>query len=91
FIKSFGSYKKLFPRILIEKVQDLPIKVPENIREKSLASKIIQNVKRMLTYKEHNNNEKCIIVQKEIDDLIFSLYNIKENDKQYILDSMVKN
>ncbi|MFW9824449.1 MAG: Eco57I restriction-modification methylase domain-containing protein, partial [Candidatus Thorarchaeota archaeon] len=25
FIKSFGSYKKLFPRILIEKVQDLPI------------------------------------------------------------------
>ncbi|MHA2128617.1 MAG: N-6 DNA methylase [Promethearchaeota archaeon] len=88
FIKSFGSYKKLFPRILIEKVQDFPIKIPENMREKEIASKIIQNVKKMLTYEEEHDNEKFRITQKELDDLVFRLYNINELDKQHILDYM---
>jgi hypothetical protein len=90
FIQLFGSYKKLYPRILIEKIKDLPIKVPENTREKELASEIIQNVKKMLEYEEYNNNEKSRLTQKKIDNLIFSLYDIDDNDKQHIIDFMVK-
>ena len=48
FIKSFGSYKKLFPRILIEKLRSLPIKVPESKEERSLANKIINFVKKIM-------------------------------------------
>ncbi|MHA2326436.1 MAG: hypothetical protein ACXACB_13605, partial [Promethearchaeota archaeon] len=56
--------------------------------EKEIASKIIQNVKKMLTYEEEHDNEKFRITQKELDDLVFRLYNINELDKQHILDYM---
>jgi hypothetical protein len=89
FIQVFGSYKKLFPRILIEKIKDLPIKVPKNDKEKKIALKISEKVKILL-----NTNESEIIklnqIQREIDGLIFSLYDINYNDRQYIIDLMAK-
>jgi len=89
FIQSFGSYKKLFPRILIEKIKDLPIKIPENEREKEVASEIIEKVK-ILLYTDENETIKVNQIQREIDELIFSLYDINYNDKQYIIDFMTK-
>ncbi|MHA2182005.1 MAG: Eco57I restriction-modification methylase domain-containing protein, partial [Promethearchaeota archaeon] len=89
FIQVFGSYKKLFPRILIEKIKDLPIKVPKNDKEKKIALKIIEKVKILLSTNE-NDKIKLNQIQGEIDDLIFSLYDLTYNDKQYIIDLMAK-
>ncbi len=80
FIKSFGSYKQLFPRILIEKIKDFPIKVPISDNEKEKAKKIIENVKLILT--SINELKSC---QKQIDSLVFDLYKISEINQKYIL------
>ncbi|MFW9895505.1 MAG: Eco57I restriction-modification methylase domain-containing protein [Candidatus Thorarchaeota archaeon] len=87
FIKSFGSYKKLFPRILIEKIKDLPIKVPRNKMEKDYALKLIDKV-RSLLISDLNNINKFKQIQREIDDLVFLLYGIKDAQKQHILKIM---
>ena len=85
FIKLFGSYKKLFPRILIEKIKDFPIKVPENNNEKELASKIIGKVEILLDLNE-SEVEKSNIIQKEIDNLVFELYEIPDVYREPILE-----
>ena len=83
----FGSYKKLFPRILIEKIKDFPIKVPENNNEKDLASKIIKKVEILLDLNE-SEVEKSNIIQKEIDNLVFELYEIPDVYRKPILESI---
>ncbi|MFX1274516.1 MAG: Eco57I restriction-modification methylase domain-containing protein [Promethearchaeota archaeon] len=75
FIKSFGSYKKLFPRILIEKIKEFPIKIPKNKEDIKYSFKIIEKVKFLLNSKERDKALK-IEKQKEIDDLVFQLYQI---------------
>lgn len=87
FIKSFGSYKKLFPRILIEKIKNLPIKIPETEKEKKLAREIIKQVNILLDAIDKSKNllEK---IQQEIDSLIFNLYQISNNDQNYMLNYM---
>ncbi|MFX1548989.1 MAG: Eco57I restriction-modification methylase domain-containing protein [Promethearchaeota archaeon] len=80
FIKSFGTYKKLFPRILIEKIKDFPIKVPISNKEKEKAKKIIEKVKLLL-----GNYDGLEGLQESIDSLVFDLYEISENNRQYIL------
>ena len=85
--KLFGSYKKLFPRILIEKIKDLPIKVPENEKEKGIASKIIERTK-ILLFSNEKDSKKLENIQKEIDDLVFSIYTIPDSQKQHILKFM---
>ncbi|MFW9987420.1 MAG: N-6 DNA methylase, partial [Candidatus Odinarchaeota archaeon] len=83
FIKSFGSYKKLFPRILIEKIELFPIIIPDSDRLKQKAKKIIELVKRIL-----NNFEEIESLQKKVDNLVFDLYEISEVNRKYILDYM---
>ncbi len=87
FIQLFGSYKKLFPRILIEKIKDLPIKVPENEKEKEIASSIIEKVKILLDSDEKESN-KFKQIQKSIDNLVFILYELPDSQKQHILEYM---
>ncbi len=80
FIKSFGSYKKLFPRILIEKIFSLPIKLPENEIEKEYCIKIRENVKEIIILAAKGENfEK---VQKEVDKFVFCLYDISPEDQE---------
>ncbi|MFX1420001.1 MAG: Eco57I restriction-modification methylase domain-containing protein [Promethearchaeota archaeon] len=83
FIKSFGSYKKLFPRILIEKIKNLPIIVPITNEEKQNAKKIIEIVKLIL-----EDTKVLKLYLKTIDSLVFELYDITENNQEYILDYM---
>ena len=87
FIKSFGSYKKLFPRILIEKIKNLPIKFPETEKEKEVAEEISKKVKIILESTDESVNilEK---IQQEIDSLIFKLYQISDKNQNYILNYM---
>jgi len=87
FIKSFGSYKKLFPRILIEKIKNLPIKIPETEKEKNLAKEIIKKVKVLLEARDISG----ILfenIPREIDLLVFNLYQISNKDQHYILNYM---
>lgn len=83
FIKSFGTYKKLFPRILIEKIKDFPIKIPINDKEKQKAKKIIEMVVTIL-----ENIGELENLQKQIDTLVFNLYEISESNRKYILNYM---
>ncbi len=85
FIKSFGSYKKLFPRILIERIKNLPIKLPKSEEEKRTALNIIANVKIRLNYK---NKKFFKNIQEKIDSLIFDLYKISEENREYIVNFM---
>ncbi|MFW9941759.1 MAG: Eco57I restriction-modification methylase domain-containing protein [Candidatus Thorarchaeota archaeon] len=80
FLKLFGSYKKLFPRVLIEKIKDFPISIPKTLKEKELASQVILKVKTLL------EDYKSKDIQKEIDDLIFKLYKIPEEYQENIVD-----
>ncbi|MFX1499954.1 MAG: TaqI-like C-terminal specificity domain-containing protein, partial [Promethearchaeota archaeon] len=80
FIKSFGTYKKLFPRILIEKIEEFPIKIPVSDKCRQKAKKIIELVKKIL-----NNFNYMKLLQKKLDDLVFDLYEISESNRKYIL------
>jgi methylase of polypeptide subunit release factors len=77
FIKLFGSYKRFFPRILIEKLKDLPICIPQTLKEKELASQIIKNVK-ILPKLNGNEDENLKEIQNKIDDCVFKLYRIPD-------------
>ena len=84
FIKSFGSYKKLFPRILIEKLKNLPIKVPRTEKEVKIAKQIIEKVKILLNLKENNKKLKKDL-EFEIDYYIFDLYQISQEFQKSII------
>ena len=82
-MKSFSSYKTLFPRILIEKLWSLPVKVPESKEEKTYANKIINLVKKIsISYMKDIN--LCFELQNSLDSLVFDLYNISEDQRLYI-------
>ncbi len=82
-IKSFSSYKTLFPRILIEKLWSLPVKVPESKEEKTYANKIISLVKKISISCMKDIN-LCFKLQNSLDSLVFDLYNISEDQRLYI-------
>ncbi len=82
FMKSFGSYKKLFPRILIEKIKFLPIKIPENKNEKIKAQRIRSNVKILLDLDDQSKQQQKI--QKLINYEIYDLYQIENSNREYI-------
>ena len=77
--KSFGSYKKLFPRILIEKIRNLPIKVPQTDHEKRISLEIINLVKQILMAPDFTIN-----LEKQLNSLVFELYKISEENGIYI-------
>ncbi|MGQ4875717.1 MAG: Eco57I restriction-modification methylase domain-containing protein [Promethearchaeia archaeon] len=87
FIKCFGSYKKLFPRILIEKIKILPIKIPESSEDKEKAEMISRMVEQILEIAENTGNVDNEI-QAKIDSLIFDLYEIKDKERKYISNFM---
>jgi hypothetical protein len=82
FMKSFGSYKELFPRILIEKINEIPIKIPKTESEKDWAILISQNVKKILALKD---KKKKNTIQEIIDNLVFKLYEISQRGENHIL------
>ncbi|MBY9011751.1 MAG: N-6 DNA methylase [Candidatus Lokiarchaeota archaeon] len=87
FLKTFGSYKSLFPRILIEKLKILPIKVPSTIKERELSSLIKEKVNQILNL-EHHNETQVSNLQNQVDLLVNDLYQIKEDDYHHILSSL---
>ncbi|MHA1149332.1 MAG: Eco57I restriction-modification methylase domain-containing protein [Promethearchaeota archaeon] len=84
FIKLFGSYKKLFPRILIEKIKRLPIKIPSSEEEQLIAENIALYVKELL-----NSEEKHTEIQEIVDTMVFDLYYISFKDREDITSFLV--
>ena len=82
-MKSFSSYKTLFPRILIEKLWRLPVKIPESEEEKTHANKITNLVKKISISCLKDKN-LCVKLQNSLDSLVFDLYNISEDQRLYI-------
>ncbi|MHA1532704.1 MAG: Eco57I restriction-modification methylase domain-containing protein, partial [Candidatus Heimdallarchaeota archaeon] len=87
FLKTFGSYKTLFPRILIEKLKTLPIKVPSIKNERMLSHLIIEKVKQILDSKNINSS-KISKLQNQIDIHVKDLYKINEDHYLHILNSL---
>ena len=83
FNKSFGSYKDLFPRVLIETIKALPIKIPLKMNEKGLATKIHQKVENLI--KKNDANPRTI---EEIDQLVYKLYEIDNKLITHIISSL---
>ncbi|MFX1496691.1 MAG: Eco57I restriction-modification methylase domain-containing protein [Promethearchaeota archaeon] len=83
FFKMFGSYKALFPRILIEKIKKLPILIPKTPKERLIAKTLQEAVKKILCFenkawKEINN------LQAKINSLVFKIYQISAPNELYI-------
>jgi len=89
FIKTFGSYKSLFPRILIEKLKNLPLKIPSTKKEKEWSDDIKEKVNQIINSKTHNE-AKVLRLQNQIDLLVNNLYQINEDDYHHILNSLNK-
>jgi len=87
FLKTFGSYKLLFPRILIEKLKIFPIKVPLTQNERELSNLIIDNVKEIINLKP-NNKTQLLKVENQIDFLVNKLYLINEDMYNHIIKSL---
>jgi len=83
FLKSFSSYKKLFPRILIEKLKALPMKIPVSERERNI-SKIIEDKVRRLLSPDKLKKEEIIRLQNKIDLNVFNLFQISKKNQDYI-------
>ena len=89
FIKTFGSYKSLFPRILIEKLKTLPIKIPSTKKEREWSGNIREKVNQILHSKNHNEAQ-VLRLQNQIDLIVNDLYQIDENDYLHIFNSLNK-
>ena len=70
--------KDLFPRILLENIKDLPI--PLDLKEKQ--EKISEKVQQLIEKKKEN--EKIEKLEIEINNIIFELYNLENNEIEYI-------
>ena len=83
FMKSFGSYKDLYPRILLEKIKDLPIKVPQTANEKTISNMVTKFIAEVLKLIETDQSlsNKC---QLKINKLVYELYNINDEEREYI-------
>ncbi len=81
FSKIFGSYKSLFPRILIEYIKKLPLA----IADKNIESQIENLIKKILNLniKEVNEGKKFCLMdfQPQIDSLVFNLYGLNLSEK----------
>jgi hypothetical protein len=89
FIKIFGSYKKLFPRILIEKVKNLPIKFPKTPNELLISKNIQEKVRKILTINDLSKKE-VVKLQNDIDSLVFDIYQISYKNRQHISNFLKK-
>ncbi|MFX0179736.1 MAG: Eco57I restriction-modification methylase domain-containing protein [Candidatus Hodarchaeota archaeon] len=83
FIKIFGSYKKLFPRILIEKIKNLPIKLPKSANELLISKHIQEKVRKILLLNDLSKKE-INKLENDIDSLVFNIYQISIKNRLYI-------
>lgn len=72
--------KGLFPKVIVNDIRRLPIKVGEQSQQK----KIIELVNRIYDYANEGNTEKVFEFQAKIDKIVFDIYNITNEDIKII-------
>ncbi|MBL0309095.1 MAG: N-6 DNA methylase [Bacteroidetes bacterium] len=92
--------KGLFPKILVSDLKNLPIRIIdiENEITKTRHDHIVRLVEQMLSAKKNSSEAKtdkdkefysrqCEALDKQIDDAVFELYGLTEEEKQVVLNS----
>ena len=76
----FKADSELFPKIRIIQVKELPIPVADNILQKT----IIDIVDKILAEKSNNPNSETLFLEKQIDNLVYKLYKLTEEEIKII-------
>ncbi len=66
----FQSVKKLFPKIPISYLKQLPVKIPENTRNRNSLKKYLERIEKL------NHQEKKRKLTEEMDHFIYKTYNL---------------
>ena len=84
YLNKFTTKKEdVFPEIQTYLYEQLPI--PEiNSKNKEIADKIINNVDEILKIKNKNSNADISIIEREIDILVYELYNLEDKEIEAI-------
>ena len=84
YLNKFTTKKEdVFPEIQTYLYEQLPI--PEiNSKNKEIADKIINNVDEILKIKNKNSNSDISIIEREIDILVYELYNLEDKEIEAI-------
>ncbi|MHA1971388.1 MAG: Eco57I restriction-modification methylase domain-containing protein [Candidatus Hodarchaeales archaeon] len=94
--------RKDFPHFTQRKFLELPIKVPEDKLEESLMTAIGQKARELQTvYQEKQQQESLTtengeieveisLLEKDIDNMVFRLYNLSEKDKKDVQDQVTQ-
>ena len=79
--------KKLFPRILLENIKNLPIK-PANLDEQRQISPLVEE---LIDCKSSEKNPKSVEIENSINAFIFWHYSLNEEEICYILNYLDEN
>jgi len=71
-------------------IEKLPIKIPENKSEEIKTEKIITKVKEILKLKRKDENADTTKLEDEIDDLVYELYGISDDERKTIEKTIIK-
>jgi hypothetical protein len=77
-----------FPRVSVSDLKLLPIKSPKSENEELIANEIISNVDAILTLKKDDVNFNTSIYDKKIDQLVYKLYDLTEQEIQVVVESL---
>jgi len=78
FNSSPKATKGAFPKILVEDIKNFPVKLPQN------QTSIIKLANQIISLKKENPQSDTSKLEQEIDNLIFELYGLSEEDIQLI-------
>lgn len=80
---SLKSDTNIFPKIRIIQVKELPIKVNNQTKQKIF----IQKVDQILAAKKQNPNADTVMLEKEIDRMVYKLYGLTEDEIEIVENS----
>ena len=73
-------------RFTTDFLEPLPIKIPISEYERSIAAKIVTNVKEVLKLKKKDRSSDTLKFEKEIDNLVFDLYGVHDEGRKAVED-----
>ncbi|MFM6248805.1 MAG: TaqI-like C-terminal specificity domain-containing protein, partial [Dolichospermum sp.] len=81
------AQKSLFPKILVSDLKKLPI-VVESLQKKDKHNKLVDLVTKILEIKCQDPKADTTKLEREIDEIVYKLYGLTEEEIQIIEDSV---
>ena len=77
---------RVFAQVKLSKVKQIPIRVIDfsNPDEKQIHDKLVQIVVKILSIKERNPNERTADLERQVDNLVYQLYNLSKEEIKLI-------